>query len=195
MPSSRTRLHWMLLIALVAPSPWAMAAKPGKEEKRAAKREAAMANTDGEAKAKTPADAGETKGKSNADTAQARVMDRLRTKLEIKDDEEWAVISARIARVEELQRSAWSGGVNNRGVISLGEKNKGAGASANADREALRAAVTDKLPDAEIKSRLSRAHEMRQQSEAALAQAQQDLRSVVSVRQEAVLVVAGLLPP
>lgn len=137
-----------------------------------------------------------SKGKGNAADNQAKVMDRLRSRLEVTDDEEWAVISARIAKVEELQRSAWSSGVNNRGTITLNEKKKGAaGTSANADREALSVAVTDKLPDAEIKSRLSRAHDTRQQGEAALAQAQKDLREVVSVRQEAVLVVAGLLTP
>lgn len=55
--------------------------------------------------------------------------------------------------------------------------------------------MKDKLPDAEIKSRLDRAHEVQQQKEAQLARAQADLRAVLTVRQEAVAVLAGLLPP
>lgn len=179
-------------LSLVALAPCAFAAKPGKEEKRAAKREAAAAGTD--ATTPAPADNSEGNGKAGAANNQARLMERLRAKLEVPDDAEWSVIAARVARVEELQRSQWASGPNNRGGINLGDKKK-PGASADADREALRAAVTDKLPEAEIKSRLSRAHDVQRQNEAQLAQAQQELRSVLTVRQEATAVLAGLLPP
>ena len=57
---------------------------------------------------------------------------------------------------------------------------------------ALTAAVTEKLPDAEIKTRLERLREMRKDSEAKLAKAQEELRGVLSVRQEAMLVIGGL---
>lgn len=59
---------------------------------------------------------------------------------------------------------------------------------------ALSTAVRDKLPDAEIKSRLDRLRETRKDSEAKLTKAQEELRAVLSVRQEAVAVVFGLLP-
>ena len=52
----------------------------------------------------------------------------------------------------------------------------------------------DKLPEAEIKSRLDRVREARKQNEAKLSKAQEDLRAVLSIRQEAVAVVFGLLP-
>jgi tRNA A37 methylthiotransferase MiaB len=58
----------------------------------------------------------------------------------------------------------------------------------------LRAAITDKLPDAEVKSRLERLREVRKQNEAKVAKAQEELRAVLSVRQEAVAVMFGLLP-
>ena len=68
------------------------------------------------------------------------------------------------------------------------------GPSGNPEQDALRAAITDKLPDAEIKSRLDRLREVRKQNEAKLTRAQEELRAVLSVRQEAVAVMFGLLP-
>ena len=58
----------------------------------------------------------------------------------------------------------------------------------------LSSAVRDKLPDAEIKTRLERLREVRKDNEAKLAKAQEELRAVLSVRQEAVAVLFGLLP-
>ncbi len=69
------------------------------------------------------------------------------------------------------------------------------GGSAHPEQDALRSAVGDKLPDAEIKVRLARAHEVFQQNEALLLKVQTELRAILTVRQEAVAVMAGLLPP
>jgi hypothetical protein len=55
--------------------------------------------------------------------------------------------------------------------------------------------LTSKLPDAEIKARLARVHEVYVQDGARLAKAQEELRAVLTIRQEAVAVMAGLLPP
>ncbi len=188
-----------LAAAVLIVAPFASAAKADKAEKRAAKREAAMASPS--TAATKPADAstdaaGKGKVKPTPEVAQAKSLDRLREKLEVADDSEWSVIQTRIARVEEVQRTLWATGVNNRGGLNLTDKPKGPTATAaNPERESIRAAVTDKMPDAEIKSRLSRAHEIQQQNEAQLAKAQSELRAVLSVRQEAIVVVAGLLPP
>jgi adenosyl cobinamide kinase/adenosyl cobinamide phosphate guanylyltransferase len=80
-------------------------------------------------------------------------------------------------------------------MMEKSKKSSRSGPSAHPEQEALRLAVKDKLPDAEIKARLDRAHEVQQQKEAQLARAQADLRAVLTVRQEAVAVLAGLLPP
>jgi hypothetical protein len=62
------------------------------------------------------------------------------------------------------------------------------------EMELLSSALRDKLPDAEIKMRLDRLREARKANEANLAKAQDELRAVLSVRQEAVAVMFGLLP-
>ena len=66
--------------------------------------------------------------------------------------------------------------------------------SGNPEQDSLRAAIMDKLPDAEVKSRLERLREVRKQNEAKVSKAQEELRAVLSVRQEAVAVMFGLLP-
>jgi hypothetical protein len=143
---------------------------------------------------KEAAEAGE--GKKVAADAGSRAMIKLREQLEITDDAEWELIAERIAKLTELRRTlAGTSGI--RSAI-VGDKVKPAGRTdrtARQEQDALRSAVRDKLPDAEIKSRLARAHEVHQQNEAKIQKAQEELRAVLTVRQEAVAVVAGLLPP
>ncbi|MBL9186431.1 MAG: hypothetical protein JNK23_03040 [Opitutaceae bacterium] len=131
-------------------------------------------------------------GKPAPSDAQARTLERLRERLEIPDDEEWAVVAERITRLDEARRAA--GGNVSVPSLDRGKKpdRKDGGGP---EREALRVAVMDRLPDAEVRSRLSRLGEVQRQNAEKLARAQQDLRAVLSVRQEAIAVMFGLLPP
>jgi hypothetical protein len=130
-------------------------------------------------------------GRPATSDLQSRLQSRLRERLEITDDGEWAVISERIARLEELRRAAASGP-----IAALDRARKGAkGEAGGAEREALRTAITDRLPDAEIRSRLARVAAVQKQQAAKLAQAQEELRAVLTVRQEAIAVMFGVLPP
>lgn len=112
-----------------------------------------------------------------------RALTRLREAMRVTDDAEWAVISARIAAVQ-----AAGGGAGAR------EKAKPAGADRTA-QEALRSAVHDGLPEAELRLRLARLAEVQRERGAALERARAELRAVLTVRQEAVAVLAGLLDP
>jgi len=142
--------------------------------------------------ADTPKDANETprvrRGNFNPADFQARMMTNLRAELAVTDDAEWTLISERITRVFELRRSIGGfggfGGRNNRPA---------GGATTDPAQDALKSALADNLPDAEIKARLARLREMRKQNEVKLDQAREELRAVLSVRQEAVAVMAGLL--
>ena len=169
--------------------------KPGKENARALKRETTGDDSGVKPKKRDDnSDSGRTK--ANPADAQARVLDRLREKLDVIDDTEWALIMERMTTIDEIRRTLWASSTSPRGPLPGTEKNKRkSGSSANPEREALRSAVSDNLPDAEIKSRLARAHEIHQKNEARLAQAQANLRAILSIRQEAVAVMAGILPP
>jgi hypothetical protein len=140
----------------------------------------------------------------SAEDMQARMLSSLRERLEVPDDEEWKIISERLGKVMELRRTANAGGpfggvgaFAGRGPQGGSEKSRGPrGGRPASDSEmaALQSALRDKLPDAEIKSRLDRVRETRKQNETKLAKAQEDLRAVLSVRQEAFVVIFGLLP-
>lgn len=132
---------------------------------------------------------------------QARMLNSIRERLEINDDEEWKVISARLTPVMELRRSAMGGGMfggrggpPGGGGDRGGDRMSGRGGPGNTEMSALSSAIRDKLPDAEIKNRLERLREVRKENEAKLTKAQEELRAVLSVRQEAVAVLFGLLP-
>jgi hypothetical protein len=137
-------------------------------------------------------DGGKPDAKPAAPEAQARALSRLRERLEITDDAAWSVVAERIARVDELRRAA--GGAVPAAAADRGkraDRMEGAGG----EREALRAAVTDRLPDAEVRSRLARLAEVQRQNTAKLARAHEELRAVLTVRQEAIAVMFGILPP
>jgi hypothetical protein len=150
-------------------------------------------------------------GNFNPEDMQARMLTTLRERLEVTDDEEWKLISDRITKVTELRRNAAGGG----GMMPFagrggpgGDSNRGGDRGSDSGRgsfrggtrggstemSALQTALRDKLPDAEIKSRLDRVREARKDNEVKLSKAQEDLRALLTVRQEAVAVMVGLLP-
>ena len=141
-----------------------------------------------------------TAGRGNFDPAamQERQMTFLREQFAVTDDAEWTLIAERITKVSEIRRSTMGGGGFGRGATQGGggggNRPARPGATANPEQDALRTALTDKLPDAEIKSRLARLRDVRKENETKLTKAQEDLRAVLTLRQEAIAVMAGLLP-
>ena len=176
---------------------WLAAAKPSKAELRELKRDMGADTTSTKDNKRDDA-SGSKGGRPSPSEAESRMLTKLRERLEVPDDGEWAVIADRIRQVEEARRGLWLGAPGGRGGPAFSDKGKkGArsGASARPEQDALRSAVNDNLTDAEIKARLDRAHEVHLQKEQQLAKTQADLRAVLTIRQEAVAVMAGLLPP
>jgi hypothetical protein len=143
------------------------------------------------------------------DPAQMRqqMNDRMKELLAASDDE-WKVLQPQIENVQTLQRSA-----NYRGGFGLlyGNADNGGGGRGRGFRggqqpdntppsavevksKELAAAIQNKdtKPD-EYKAKLAAYREARTQAKADLGKAQESLREVVTVRQEAVLVELGLL--
>jgi hypothetical protein len=145
-----------------------------------------------------PVDAGGTPGEPNNNgnnrranfnpaEMQTRMLAALRTQLDVPDDAEWALISERVTKVFEMRRNQLISG------LAGGRLAGRFGGQVDPEQDALRTAISDKLPDTEIKARLARLRDARKQNETKLDQAREELRAVLSVRQEAVLVMAGLL--
>jgi hypothetical protein len=154
--------------------------------------------------------AGQQKGNFDPAQFQQRMLERMREQFDVKDDGEWKLISARIEKVMEVRRGTGGGfggggfggpggfrgkqGGDNGGDNGGKRGTRGGfGGEPNPDQEALQKAIEDKASTEEIKAKLARLRESRKAAEAKLEKAQADLREVLSVRQEAVAVMFGLL--
>lgn len=136
------------------------------------------------------------RGNFSPEDMQARMLTALRERFAVTDDAEWGLISKRITAVMDIRRATGGGG---RGGPPPGGDTGGRGGrstrtSSNPEVAALQAAITDNLPEAEIKSRLERVREARKDAESKLLKAQEYLRALLSVKQEATAVLSGLLP-
>jgi hypothetical protein len=153
-------------------------------------------------------------GRGNFDPEQfrQRMMERYREQLEIKSDDEWKAIEPRITKVMEARRDAGPSGrafggfgrgggggggggggdtTQNRG--GRGGGGGGFGGTPSPEAEALQKAIDAKASPEELKTKLAAYRESRKEKEAALIKSQDELRKVLSVRQEASAVLMGLL--
>ncbi len=144
-----------------------------------------------------------------------KMAERLKTSLKVSD-EEWAVIQPLIDKVTTKQRDAGgsrvggggpprggSGGPGGSGGGGGGPQPSSGGGSSDpsrperagsAEREALRAALENEGTSPEtLKAKLTAVREVRKKSAAELTEAREDLRKVLTVRQEALLVSYGIL--
>lgn len=151
---------------------------------------------------------GRGQGRGNFDPAQMqqRMMERYREMLEITQDDEWKAIEPLVAKINEARRDVGFGGMGramfgrppggaggqDRGGQG-GQGRRGFGGEPNPEVEALQKAVESKASAADLKAAMAKVRDARKSKEAKLAQAQDDLRKVLTVRQEAQAVLAGLL--
>lgn len=147
-------------------------------------------------------------GRGNFDPSQfrQRMMDRLKEQLEITDDSEWKAIQPMIQAVMEARMGAMAGmgrgmfGGPRRAGGGGGDNNNGDqprrgpfGQPPSAEAEALQKAIDAKAPKAEIKAALDRFVAYRKAKQAELEKAQEELRKVLTSRQEAIATLNGLL--
>jgi hypothetical protein len=133
----------------------------------------------------------------NREEFRARMAEQMKTSLKVSNDE-WAVLQPLIEKVQTKQREGFGGfgGFGGRGGRGGGN---GGGDGNNdrpgaAERSALRTALeADSTSAEDIKTKLEAVRAFRKKTAAELAAAREDLKKVVTVRQEAVLVSMGVL--
>jgi hypothetical protein len=145
----------------------------------------------------------------NFEEFRQRMAERLKASLKVSD-EEWAVIQPLIEKVTAKQRDAAGSRFGGFGGPSRGPGGSPGGGNApapstggdpsrperagTAEREALRQALESEGTSPEtIKAKLTAVREVQKKAAAELAAAREDLRKVLTVRQEAALVSAGIL--
>lgn len=146
------------------------------------------------------------RGNFNMDELRKRMSDGIKNSLKATD-EEWAVIEPLMEKVTSKQRDTMMGRFSGMMGGFRGGRDGGPGGrdggSAPSDRperpgakesDALRTALSsDNTTPEELKNKLAAVRESRKKAAAELAQAREELRKVLTVRQEAVLVSMGIL--
>jgi hypothetical protein len=144
-------------------------------------------------------------GRGNFDPAQfqQRMMERTKEQLEITDDAEWKAIEPLVQKVMDVRRETMAGmgrgmfgGRGPRGADNA-QGNQGGRArmfgTPMPEAEALQKAIDAKASNSEMKAAIAKYQEARKAKQADLEKAQADLRKVLSVRQEALATLNGLL--
>ena len=147
-----------------------------------------------------PADAGGGRGRGgqggNFQDFMQRMNDRMKEALKVTD-EEWTVLKPLIEKVQTAQREAGAGrgfGGRGPGGPGGGDNNTPDTRPGAAESAALRTALeSDSTSADDLKAKLAAVRAVRKKGTADLAVAREELKKVVTVRQEAVLVSMGIL--
>jgi hypothetical protein len=150
-------------------------------------------------------------GRGNFDPERMRqmMMDNVREQFGIKSDDEWKVIEPRVQKVMDARRDVGFGG--GMGMFRPGGRRRG-GAGGDANNQAdnnnrrprfggepspeaqdLQKAIDANASKDVIEAKLAKFRESRKKKQAQLEQTQEELRKVLTVKQEASAVLMGLL--
>lgn len=145
-------------------------------------------------------------GRGNFDPAQMqqRIMDNIKDELGYTNDTEWNAIQPLVQKVMDARRDVGFGGGMGR---LFGNRNRNGnnnngnnaprrnpfGGTPSPEAEALQKAVDDNAPAAQVKTLLAKYEASQKDKQAKLVSAQENLRSVLTVKQEAQATLLGLL--
>ena len=146
-------------------------------------------------------------GRGNFDPEQMRqrMMERYKEAFGVTDSSEWKIIEERITKVNEARREVGFGGM---GMMGMGRRPGGqgedqarggqdrqrrAGPEADPAAEELQKAIEAKASNDVLKAKMTALRDSVKAKEAKLQAAQEDLRKVLSVRQEAQALRMGLI--
>jgi hypothetical protein len=146
------------------------------------------------------------RGRGNFDPAQIqqRMLEGVKDRLGFTNETEWAAVQPLVQKVFDARRETMAGGMGRFGGGRPGGGNNGGNATnenrpnaffkPSPEAESLQKLIDDKVPAAELKDALEKYRASRKDKEAKLAAAQEDLRKVLTVRQEAQASLLGLVP-
>jgi hypothetical protein len=144
---------------------------------------------------------GRNRGNFDPAQFQQRMMDNIREQLGFTNDTDWNAVQPLIQKVTDARRDVGFGG----GMGRMFGRNRGGGSGGpgggrggfgqqpSPEAEALQKAIDDNSPAAQIKAALAKYEASQKVRQAKLAQAQENLRKVLTVKQEAQATLLGLL--
>jgi len=144
-------------------------------------------------------------GRGNFDPAQfqQRMLDNIRERLAFTNDTEWAAVQPLVQKVMDARRDAMVGmrGFGRRGSSGGANASQNSGPSARGgafgrpspEAEALQKAIDSNAPLGQIKAALEKYRAAQKEKATKLVEAQENLRKVLTVRQEAQAALMGLV--
>jgi hypothetical protein len=125
---------------------------------------------------------------------QKRIMDYFREQLVVTNDVEWGVIEKRLSKVMQLRMETLSSSMGMMGGMRRGGFRGFLGMSQpGPEAEALHKAIDGNVPAQQLKDAMAKFRDWRKRKQSELVKAQDDLRQVLTVRQEAIMLGAGML--
>jgi len=144
-------------------------------------------------------------GRGNFDPAQfqQRMMDNVKERLAFTNDTEWAAVQPLVQKVMDARRAASVGmsGFGRRGGPGGDTAGRSSDQSArrpalvppSPEAEALQKAIDSDVPTEQIKAALEKHRAAHKDKEVKLTEAQENLRKVLTVKQEAQAALMGLV--
>jgi hypothetical protein len=140
----------------------------------------------------------------NRDPAQMqqRMMDGIRNVLGFTNDTDWSAVQPLVQKVMDARRDMGGMGMGmmfrNRGGQNgdqNGGRQRGGGffGTPSAEAQALQTAIDNDAPESQIKDLLDRYRASQEKKQATLKTAQENLRAVLTVKQEATAALMGLV--
>ncbi len=141
------------------------------------------------------------RGGGNFDPAQMqeRMMENIRGQFAIKDDTEWKAVEPLVKKVMDARRETAFNGMRMMFRRPGGDTNNGGdrgrrfGGDPSAEEDALQKAIDSKASKEDLKAKMAAVRKVKQANEAKLKVAQDELKKVLTVQQEAVALQMGLV--
>lgn len=128
---------------------------------------------------------------------QERMLERVKEQLEVTKDDEWKALEPLVTKIMEARRDAMAGGM--RGFFGRGPRGGDQGnrprfgPEPSAEEQALDKAIESKASKEELKAAMAKFRAAKKDKEVKMKAAQEDLRKVLTLRQEAIAVASGWL--
>jgi len=121
---------------------------------------------------------------------QQRMMDTIKERLAFTNDTEWKAVQPLVQKVMDARRDAAAGMF---GMSRRGDSRRGSNGQSSMEAESLQKLIDSNAPAGQIKTALEKYRAARKDKEAKLEVAQEDLRKILTVRQESQAVLMGLV--
>jgi hypothetical protein len=128
---------------------------------------------------------------------QQQFLTSLRDQMEVTNDTEWNAMEPLLSKVVQAETESLIGGMGGMGMMRMFMGNRGGNipglSQSDPEGEALQKLLDDGAPTRQVRDALARYNDARKRKADELTRNREQLRKILTPRQEAILVLTGLL--